>query len=167
MSASSLGAFRAAVVRSVWSSKMPLGNTPVVLHLLDGPVSVDPAIHIVSTRFRLVRRYLAHRPLEVSRIYRMLHLVAHRAPGHGPVHLLPISAAEIGFVLDGEQQGWIRAALPPLGCLRGRSNIFRALVWMPGSSKLVLTYRIRKAFGVLSFWISADLHNYLSLRTHI
>ena len=25
----------------------------------------------------------------------------------GPVHLLPTSAAEVGFVWDGEQQGWI------------------------------------------------------------
>ena len=35
VSASSLRAFRAAVVRSVWSSRLPLANTPVVLNLLD------------------------------------------------------------------------------------------------------------------------------------
>ena len=118
--ASSLGAFRAANVRSVWTSKMPLANTPVVLNLLGGPVGVDPAFYIVWTRFRPVRRYLAHRPLEVSRIYRMLDSIAHGAPGHSLVHLLLISAAEIGFAWDGEQQGWIRAALPPpSGCWRG------------------------------------------------
>ena len=44
VSASSLGAFRAAVVEAVWSSQMPLANTPAVLSLLDGPVGVDPAL---------------------------------------------------------------------------------------------------------------------------
>ena len=42
-----------------------------------------------------MRRYLAHRPLETARIFRMLDLVAHGAPGLGPVRLLLISAAEI------------------------------------------------------------------------
>ena len=43
VSSSSLSAFRAAVVRAVWSSKMPLASIPAILSLLDGPVSVDPA----------------------------------------------------------------------------------------------------------------------------
>ena len=47
VSASSLSAFRAAIVRSVWSGKMPLADTPVVLNLLDGLVGVDPAPCIV------------------------------------------------------------------------------------------------------------------------
>ena len=46
VSASSISAFRAAIVRAVWSSKMPLANAPAVLYLLDGPVGVDPAFHI-------------------------------------------------------------------------------------------------------------------------
>ena len=55
--------------------KCPLLTRPFVLHLLDGPVGVDPAFHIVWTRFRFMRQYLAHRPLDV---------VAQGAPGHGP-----------------------------------------------------------------------------------
>ena len=43
VSSSSISAFRAAIVRVVWSSKMPLGNAPAILNLLDGPVDVDPA----------------------------------------------------------------------------------------------------------------------------
>ena len=58
---------RAACVRSVWSSKMLLTNTPVVLNPLDGPVGVDPAFQIVWTRSRLTRRYLAHRLLPATR----------------------------------------------------------------------------------------------------
>ena len=42
MSAFSLCAFRAAIVRSAWSSKMPLATAPVILDLLDGRVGVDP-----------------------------------------------------------------------------------------------------------------------------
>ena len=37
----------AAIVRAVWSSLMPLANAPAILNLLDGPVGVDPAFHIV------------------------------------------------------------------------------------------------------------------------
>ena len=50
---------------------------------------------------------LNHWPDEV-----MLDLVAHGAEGHGPVHLLLISAAETGFAWDGEERGWIRALSP-------------------------------------------------------
>ena len=32
-----LSSFRTAVVRAVWSSKMPLASTPAILSLLDGP----------------------------------------------------------------------------------------------------------------------------------
>ena len=98
VSSSSISAFRAAIVRSVWSSKMPLANTPaVLLNLLDGPVDVDPAFYVVWSRFRMMRRYLAYCPEEEPRIFRMLDLVSRGAHGHGPVHLLLISAAEIGF----------------------------------------------------------------------
>ena len=53
VSASSHSAFRAAIVRSVWSSKMILANTLVILNLVDDPVGVDPAFHIVCTGFRV------------------------------------------------------------------------------------------------------------------
>ena len=36
VSSSSVSAFRAAIVRAVWSSKMPLANAPAILNLLDG-----------------------------------------------------------------------------------------------------------------------------------
>ena len=67
VSVSSPGAFRADIVRSVWSSKVPLDNIPVVLNLLDGRAGVDPAFHTIWTRFRMMRRYLAHWPGEVPR----------------------------------------------------------------------------------------------------
>ena len=41
----------------------------------------------------------------------MLDLISRRAPGQGPVHLLLISAAELGFAWDGNERGWVR---PPL-----------------------------------------------------
>ena len=98
---SSISAFRAAIVRAVWSSKMPLANAPAVLNLLDGPVGVDPAFHLCGSRFRKMRRYLAYNPFEEPRIFRILDLISRGAQGHGPVHLLLISAAELGFCL-----GW-------------------------------------------------------------
>ena len=43
VSSSSISAFRAAIVRAVWSSEMPLANTLAILNFLDGLVDVDPA----------------------------------------------------------------------------------------------------------------------------
>ena len=39
--------------------------------------------------------------------------------GHGPVHLLLISAAELGFAWDEEEKGWVRVSLPPLRMMTG------------------------------------------------
>ena len=76
VSSSSISAFRAAIVRAVWSSKMPLANAPAILNLLDGPVGVDPAFHIIWSRFRMMRRYLSYCPEEEPRIFRMLDLIS-------------------------------------------------------------------------------------------
>ena len=76
---------------------MPLANALAILGLLDGPVGIDLAFHIVWARFRMMRSYLAYCPGEEPRIFRMLDLVPRGAQCHGPVHLLLISAAELGF----------------------------------------------------------------------
>ena len=116
VSSSSISAFWAAIVGAVWSSKMPLASTPAILNLLDWPVGIDPAFHIVWGRFRMMRRYLAYCPGEEPRIFRMLDLISQ---GHGPVTLLLISAAELGFAWDGEEKGWVRVSLPPLRMMSG------------------------------------------------
>ena len=74
-----------------------------VLGMLGGPESVDTIACVVWYLFRLLRRYLAYRPLQSARIGRLLDLVKGGAPGHGPVHLLVDSAASSGFqwCLDG------------------------------------------------------------------
>ena len=61
-----------------------LANAPAVPNLLDGPVGVDPAFHMVWSRFRMMRRYLAYCPDEEPRIFRMLDLISRGAQGHGP-----------------------------------------------------------------------------------
>ena len=110
VSSSSIGAFRVAVVRAVWSSKMPLADAAAILHHLDGPVGVDPAFHIVWSRFRMMRQVSClHCPDEESWIFWMLDLISRGAQGHGPVHLLLISAAELGFAWDGAEKGWVRS----------------------------------------------------------
>ena len=49
----------------------------------------------------------------------MLDLISRGAQGHGPVHLLLISAAELGFAWDGGEKGWVRVSLPPLRMMAG------------------------------------------------
>ena len=124
VSSSSISAFRAPIR----SSKMPLANAPALLNLLDGPVDVDPAFHIVWSRLRMMRRYIAYCPDEEPRIFRMLYLISRGAQGHGPVHLLLISAAEIGFAWDGDEKRWVRVSLPPLRMMTGPVQHFRSAI---------------------------------------
>ena len=49
----------------------------------------------------------------------MLDLISRGAQGHGPVHLLLISAAEWGFACNGDEKGWVRVSLPPLRRMTG------------------------------------------------
>ena len=107
---------------------MPLANAPVVLGLLDGPDGVDPAFYIVGARFRVIRRYFAYFPQYEPRIFRLLDLISGCAEGHGPVHLLLASAAEIGFAGEGKERGWVRAALPPLWMMAGPIQHFHSAV---------------------------------------
>ena len=81
VSSSSISAFRAAIVRAVWSSKMPLAIAPAILNLLDGPVGLDPAFHIVWSRFGVMRRFLAYCREEEPRIFRMLDLISRVGSG--------------------------------------------------------------------------------------
>ena len=53
----------------------------------------------------------------VSRVYRLLDLVAH------------------GFALGGEQQGWIRAALPLLGMLTERTQHLQSAILRPDKAE--------------------------------
>ena len=89
-----------------------LANALAILKLLDGPVGIDLAFHIVWARFGMMRRYLAYCPELEPRIFRMLDLVSRGSQGHGPVHVLLISAAELGFAWDGAEKGWVRVSLP-------------------------------------------------------
>ena len=58
-------------------------------------------------------------PDEEPRIFRMLDLISRGAQGHGPVHLLLVSAAELGFAWDGAEKGWVEVSLPPLRMMAG------------------------------------------------
>ena len=88
---------RSSIHRVVWSRRQPLASVRAILSLLDGPTGCDPAFCVTWFRFRLLRRYLSLWPTEVAGVYRLLEMVSEGCPGHGPVHLLSASAAEVGF----------------------------------------------------------------------
>ena len=100
LASDSLRRLRSSIHRVVWTRRQPLACVGAVLSLLDGPTGCDPAFCVVCFPFRLLRRYLALWPVDVRRVYRLLEMVG--APGHGPVHLLSASAAEIGFRWDSD-----------------------------------------------------------------
>ena len=120
ISDANLNSLRTAFVAAAWSARMPLLAHPgPVLSLLDGPDGCDPAYFVVWTSFWLVRGYLAYRPGESVRVFRMLDSISRRVQGHGPLHLLLSSAARIGFVWNSEECGWSTPSLGSLHLLAG------------------------------------------------
>ena len=71
LAGASMRRLRAAILGVVWSRRQPLACVGAVLSLLDGP-SGCLAYCVVWFRFRKLRWYLAYRPGEVSRVYRLL-----------------------------------------------------------------------------------------------
>ena len=124
----SLRKLRAAFLEVPWSRRQPFASIGAVLSLLDGPAGCDPAFCVVWFRFRMLRRYLAYRPGEVFRVYRLLERSADGCPGHGPVHLPLQSAAAIGFHWDSLELAWGRPGLPLLSNLSGPVQHFRAAI---------------------------------------
>ena len=165
ISFSSLSSFRAAIGRAVCSSKMLTASTLVLLNFLDGPVGVDPAYHVIWARFSMLRRYLAYWLDEVPRVYRMLDLVASGAGGHGQIHLLLASAAQIGFAWDGGSRVGFGCLCFLLGCLLAQFSIFALLFCKLGISRSPLDLQKERVLGVFSLRISKALYNYLSLLT--
>ena len=134
VSASSLSLFfRAAIVRSVWSSKMPLASTLVIPSLLDGPVGVDHAFHFICARFRMMRRYLAYCPLVFSGCW-ILSLVGLRGMDRS-ICCSPLLLSWVSLGMD--ERGWVRASLLPLGMMTGPvQHIFSSILeaWLFRSS---------------------------------
>ena len=97
LASDSLRKLRSSLLWVVWSRSQPWQVLVQFFCLLDGPSGCDPAFCVVWFRFRLLRRYLAVLPAEVGRVYRLLTMVSEGSPGHGPIHLLLTSAAEIVF----------------------------------------------------------------------
>ena len=162
VSSSSISAFRAAIVRAVWSSKIPLANAPAIVNLLDGPVGVDTAFHIIWAWFRMMRRFLAYCPEEEPRIFRMLDLISSGTQGHGPVHLLLITAAELGIAWDGNEHGWVRVSLPPLRMITGPVQHFRSAILDAWRFQVFAWLSERQGFLGDEF---ADFHGSLQLLT--
>ena len=105
---------------------MPLANAPALLNLLEGLLMLI----VLSTLFGpgLLRRYIACCPDEEPSIFRMLDFISRGAQGHGPIHLLLTSAAELGFAWDGDEKGWVRVSLRPLRMMTGPVQHFRSAI---------------------------------------
>ena len=97
----------------VWSRRQPLASIGAVLSFMDGPTWYDPAFCVVWFRFRLLLTYRALWLFQVGRAYRLLEMVGKGSPGHGPIHLLSASAAEIGFRWDPFGFGLVSSWLTP------------------------------------------------------
>ena len=96
----------------------------------------------------------------------MLDLISWGAPGHGPVHLLLISAVELGFAWDGDEKGWVRVSLPPLRMMSGPVQHFRTAILEAWQFHVFSRLSERKGFrGVEFLLISRALYNHLTRPT--
>ena len=93
-----------------------------------------------------MRWYLACRPDEEGRIFRLFDLAAAGSPGHGAVHLLISSTLEIFFAWDSEQEGWIRAGLPPLRMMAEPVQHFRSAIFSAWQDTVATDLCNRKGF---------------------
>ena len=143
---SSVRKLRAAFCKVCWSSRQPLAHVGALMSLLDGPVGSDPAFCVVWFRFRLMRRYLAYRPEEVSKVKRLLAAAAEGCSGHGPAHLLVESAAEVGFSWCSQDFGWIRPGLPVLDMVAGPIQHFRSAILDAWRHRVSMSLCSRKGF---------------------
>ena len=82
------------------------------------------------------------------------------AGGHGPVHMLLASAAEIGFAWEGGEHGWLRVVLPPLRMLAGPVQHFRTPILQAWQLPVASQLAQRKVFGRVQF---ADVKGSLQL----
>ena len=146
-------------------SSAAFANIGAVLGLLDGPSGCDPAFCVVWFRFRMLRRFLAYRLGEVYRVYRLLEHVAAGCPGHGPIHMLVESAAEIGFLWSPEMVGWAREGLPVLSNLAGPFQHFRAAILGAWRGKVSADLCARKGFRGVPCWMLMVPCSYLTLTT--
>ena len=128
LASDSLRRLPSSVYRVVWSRRQPLASVGAVLSLLGGPTGCGTAFCVVWFRFRLLRRYLALWPTEVGRVYRLLEMVSEGSPGHGLIHLLSTSAAQVGFQSVPLRMGWSRPGLPLLSILAGPVQHFKAAI---------------------------------------
>ena len=144
----------------MWSRRQPLASVGAVLSLLDGPTGCDSAFFVVWFMFRLLRIYLALWPSEVGRVYRLLEMMGEGGPGHGPIHLLAASAAEIGFKWNPVALAWVRPGLPMLSNLDGTLQHFKAANLGAWRNKVAADLCGRKGFrgGPL-----LDIHGSLQL----
>ena len=167
LASDSLRKLRSSIHRVVWSRRQPLASVGAVLSLLDGPAGCDPVFCVVRFRFRLFRRYLAVWPSQVDRAYRLLDMVSEGSPGHGPIHLLSASAAEIGFRWDPLALAWSRPGLPLLCNLASPVQHFKAAVLDAWRNKVVADLCGREGFRgrpLLDLHVSLQLHNSTHVR---
>ena len=163
LASDSLRKLRSSLFRVVWSRRQLLASIGAVLSLLDGHAGCDPAFCVVWFRFRLPRRYLALWPAEVGEVHCLLEMVGEGCSGHGPIHLLSTSAAEIGF-------RWDPLALACLGLVYSflvtwlvLFSISRLLSLMLGVTRFLLTFVSVRVFVVGPFWMFMVLCNSLLL----
>ena len=158
LAGTSMRKLRAAILVVAWSCRQPFASIGAVLGLLDGPSGCDPAFCVVCFRFRMLRRYLAYRPGEVFRVYRLLERAAEGGPGLGPVHLLLQSAAAIEFHYDSLELAWGRPGLPLLSNLPGPFQHFRAAILGAWRDAVSAELCARKGFrGVPLFDVDGTL----------
>ena len=92
----------------------------------------------------------------------MLDFISRGDQGHGPIHLLLISAAELGFAWDEDEKDWVRVSLPPLRMMTGPVQHFRSAILDAWRFQVFAGLSERKGFWGCEY---ADFQGSLQLLT--
>ena len=84
--------------------------------------------------------------MEVGGVYRLLEMVSEGGLGHGPIHLLSASAAEVGFRWDPDALAWSRPGLLQLSNWAGPLQHFKAAILDAWRDKVAADLCGRKGF---------------------
>ena len=125
-----LSSFRTGIVKACWPRKLPMANPQAVLILLDAPDCCDPELYVIWSRFRQLRRFLAYRPEEVPRVYRLLDLAVVRFTY---CFILLVSWGSLGIRM--RKAGFVLGCSPS-GCWLGLFNISKVLSVLLGGAGL-------------------------------
>ena len=125
----------------------PMANPHAVLSLLDAPDCCDTGLYVIWNRFRQLRRFLAYRPDEIQRVYRLIRLGCCWSTWSWSDSLDYLFSFSVRFCLGlsggGLAASWVASSL---GCFPVLIRIFKSAIFSAWRGRAADILTSRKGF---------------------